>query len=217
MIAPRARWFHYDDADHHGHLPDPTTSVLAARAVAAGLVTLPSREALEAQLAPDPDDVLARRAELLHNLQHDHETERTEPTAREQVEWIRRNYVHRIADGDTSFSDTDIVRISHALTRPDVRDECLSLLSGPHPTAAETLWTILTRQCPPPACTEAAALLAISAYSRGDGALAGIAIDRALTADPHHDLALVLDEAFRSGMSPHHIRALIPFANGGSV
>lgn len=207
-IIHGARWFDYDDAEHHGHLPDPTTSVFAVRAVAKGLVTLPSREALEAQLAPDPENVLARRAALLHTLHHDQPQE-TEPTPGDQVDWIRHHYLDRIAGGDETFTDTDIVQVGHALSRLDVRDECLSLLFGPHAAAAEKLWVILTRQCPPPACAEAATLLAFSAYLRGDGTLAAIAIARALTVHPEHRLACLLRDALDRGLRPAQLHDLI--------
>lgn len=206
-IVHGARWIDYDDAEHSGDLPDPTTSIVAANAVARGLVTLPSREALVAQLAPAPEDVLARRAALLQAS--DDEPQRAELTTDERVEWLRRHYVDRVADGDEDFSDNDIVLACRMLTERAVRDRCLSLLSGPQAASAERLWTILARQCPPPACAEPAVLLAMSAYIRGDGALAAIAVDRALTARPRHLLAHLLGRALNAGIHPRQIRKLI--------
>jgi len=50
--------------------------------------------------------------------------------------------------------------------------------------------------------------LAFSAYSRGDGPLAGISLDVALQANPGHRMAGMLDTALQSGMRPEQIREL---------
>jgi hypothetical protein len=51
-------------------------------------------------------------------------------------------------------------------------------------------------------------LLAFSAYARGDGPLAGLALEAALSADPNHRMAGMLDTALQSGMRPEQIREL---------
>ena len=53
-----------------------------------------------------------------------------------------------------------------------------------------------------PVCT----LLAWVAYSRGDGARASIALDRALRADPGYSLALLLQAALEGALPPEEIR-----------
>lgn len=55
----------------------------------------------------------------------------------------------------------------------------------------------------PPALT----LLAVLAWWEGDGARAGILVDRALDADPEYRLALLVDQALRAGMPPGWARA----------
>lgn len=204
-IARGAPWFDYGDAERTGVLPDPTVSELAVRAVAKGLVTQPSRDALVAQTAPDSDDVLVRRAAL---LDADRERLDNQWLTDDRTDPIHRG-IERITNGDERFSDTDIVTACHALTMPGVRDACLSLPDGPHAEAAETLWLILTRTCPPPESAEPAALLAFSAYSRGDGALAAVALDRALTANPRYSLARLLRHALDRGIPPRQMQKLI--------
>ncbi|XVV02679.1 DUF4192 domain-containing protein [Actinosynnema sp. CA-248983] len=204
-IARGARWYDYDHAEHAGVLPDPAMSVMAVHAVAKGLVTLPSREALVAQTAPDPHDVLARRAAMLDATRESLDIQWLTGDRMDRV----RHCIERIVNGDEQFSDADIIRACHALTMPGVRDACLSMTAGPHAEAAEKLWLILTRQCPAPARAEAATLLAASAYSRGDGTLAAVALDRALTADPRHSLARLLHNALDRGIRPERIRTLI--------
>ena len=55
-----------------------------------------------------------------------------------------------------------------------------------------------------PICT----VLAGAAYLIGDGALAGIALDRALAAESDYELARLLDAALRNQISPDEIRAM---------
>lgn len=50
-------------------------------------------------------------------------------------------------------------------------------------------------------------LLAVIAWWEGDGARAGLLVDRALAADPTHRLALLLDQALSAGMPPGWARA----------
>lgn len=50
-------------------------------------------------------------------------------------------------------------------------------------------------------------LLAFLAWWEGDGARAGVLVDRALLADPDHRLAVLVDQALRAGMPPGWVRA----------
>ncbi len=45
-------------------------------------------------------------------------------------------------------------------------------------------------------------LLAMHAWSSGNGAQAGVAIDRALAIDPRYSLAVLVDGLLRSGLEP---------------
>ncbi|WP_186814448.1 DUF4192 domain-containing protein [Actinotalea fermentans] len=50
-------------------------------------------------------------------------------------------------------------------------------------------------------------LLAVLAWWEGDGARSGVLVDRALDADPEYRLAVLVDEALRTGMPPGWVRA----------
>jgi hypothetical protein len=91
---------------------------------------------------------------------------------------------------------------------------------GPHAPAAEQLWAALCRETPDPEAAEPAALLAVSALLRGDGALANVALDRAEQAWPGHAFARLLRGAADAGLRPSRMRALLhgctgPAAPGG--
>jgi Domain of unknown function (DUF4192) len=68
--------------------------------------------------------------------------------------------------------------------------------------AVERLWLALTRSTPAPELASPATLAAFTAYLRGNGALAGIALERALEAWPGHDLATLLSMALETGLPP---------------
>lgn len=74
--------------------------------------------------------------------------------------------------------------------------------------AAEDFWSMLARSVPTPGRVEALALLAVYAYVRADGPLAGIALEAALQDDPSHSLASILDCALQTGMQSSDIRSL---------
>ena len=74
---------------------------------------------------------------------------------------------------------------------------------------AEALWTLLARVLPEPWRAEALVLLAVSAYVRGDGSLAGTAVLAALADDAEHPMAGMLDTALQDAVRPEEIRELL--------
>ncbi|MFI9811414.1 DUF4192 domain-containing protein [Saccharothrix variisporea] len=205
-ISKGSEWFSYGPDQAHGEIPDPTTSPLALDSVLRGQVTYPSREALAATLAPDPDEALARRATLITAIQQasaaDHDA--VEP----KYDTVRRE-IDRTADRTTPLSDEEITALAVALDDRRVRDRCLRFTTGRRALAAERLWTELTRQCPAPQRAEPALLLAMFAYIRGDGALAMIALDRALEARPDHTLAELVRRAVNRRIPPGELADIV--------
>jgi hypothetical protein len=112
-----------------------------------------------------------------------------------------------IAEGDL-LPDADVARLACALTDPRVRDTMYAVAVGSAGHEAEALWAMMVRVLPDPSRVEALVLLAFSAYSRGDGPLAGISLGEALRADPTHKMAQMLDRALQTGMRPQQIREL---------
>jgi hypothetical protein len=108
-----------------------------------------------------------------------------------------------------ALSDDEVARLGWAVTATEVRDRALALATGPDAAAADAVWTELVRRLPGPLDATPATLLAASAYARGDGALAGIALDRALASQPHGTLAGLLQQALRSALPPAEVRDLL--------
>ena len=90
--------------------------------------------------------------------------------------------------------------LTAVLMIPEVRDHAWIAIDGGD--AHRRLWTDVTRRAIPETTAAPACLLAIAAYLSGDGALANIAVDRSLQADPGYSLARLLRSSLLAGVSP---------------
>jgi hypothetical protein len=204
-----AAWACYDECRCRGSLPDPDATPLAATAVAAGLVVYPERAELEKLVAPGPPDRLRRRAELLTRAV-DAALDDPDGPAPAGPDAAGSAVVDTaLADttaGRLHLDDDRVVALALALSDRAVRDAALSRCARSGARAPEQLWAALTRETPDPEAAEPAALLAACALLRGDGALAGIALDRAQQAWPGHRLAGLLRAVWAAGMRPAQVR-----------
>ena len=83
-----------------------------------------------------------------------------------------------------------------------VRDDAWARMRPEHREAHRRLWTDLTRLAQPGYVCAPAALLGFVAWQSGNGALANVALDRALAEDPHYSMAVLLRQAVDSGAPP---------------
>jgi len=83
-----------------------------------------------------------------------------------------------------------------------VRDDAWSRMDPGEMAAHLRLWTDLTRLARPGYVAAPAALLAFVAWQSGNGALANVALDRALADDPDYSMAMLLRQAIDSGAPP---------------
>lgn len=174
--------------------------------VAAGGVTFASREELAGLLVGDEPEVLARRADLLRAAEADHPMN-AELRARRLA---RLKELHReAAAGRVELGDGIITEVASALCDHRVRDACLQWCTGRDAAGAERLWLALVRATPAPHRAEPAALLALVAYLRGDGALAGLALDVALQSCPDHSLSGLLRTALEGGLAPEVLHTVV--------
>lgn len=200
-----APWRCYADPLCAGTLGDPAATPLAAATVAAGAVTFASREELAGLLSGEDSVTLGRRALLLRAADADHPMS-AETRARRfaQLEELYQE----AAAGPVELSDRTVSEVASALCDHRVRDACLPWCIGAQAVAAERLWLALVRATPAPERAESAALLALAAYLRGDGALAGLAVDTALQANPEHSLSGLLRAALEEGLPPELLRTV---------
>jgi hypothetical protein len=87
-----------------------------------------------------------------------------------------------------------------------VRDDAWSRRDPGYRGAHLRLWTDLVRRATPAYLPAPASLLAFTAWQSGEGALANIAIDRALAADPAYSLARLLRDIMDAGVPPSAAR-----------
>ncbi|TLG04274.1 DUF4192 family protein [Nocardia cyriacigeorgica] len=89
-----------------------------------------------------------------------------------------------------------------------VRDCLFAVANTAHAAAAEATWALLVRGLTGPNRAHAAVLLAYSAAVRGDTVLASIAVGIPLEADPHHEIAALLDAAIEVAIPPQKLLRL---------
>lgn len=102
------------------------------------------------------------------------------------------------------ISDDQMARLALLTANIAVRDRCWTRIAGSGP-ALEThvaLWTEVTRRARADLVAAPATLLAYAAWRTGNGALARIAVERALATDPRYTLALLLGEALDRALPP---------------
>jgi len=87
-----------------------------------------------------------------------------------------------------------------------VRDDAWARMDPRHRAAHRRLWTDVVRHAREPYVPAPASLLAFTAWQSGDGALANIAVERALAADPGYSMARLIGQAVDAGLPPSAAR-----------
>jgi hypothetical protein len=96
----------------------------------------------------------------------------------------------------------EAAQLAAALTSTPVRDYAWALSAREHAGSNTQLWKTVVRNVPAEAAAAPASLLAFTAWQAGDGALANLALDRALEASPGYSMAVLLDRAISAGIPP---------------
>jgi len=104
--------------------------------------------------------------------------------------------------GGAYATDYQIAWITVALRDLRVRDDAWARMDPRYLDAHRRLWTDVTRRAQPGYVAAPAALLAFVAWQCGDGALANVALDRALADDPRYSMAQLLREVISAGAPP---------------
>jgi Domain of unknown function (DUF4192) len=110
--------------------------------------------------------------------------------------------IARYRDGGRFTSDYEIARITVALRDLRVRDDAWARMDPAHADQHLRLWIDVVRRAQPGYVAAPAALLAFIAWQSGDGALANVALDRALADDPWYSMALLLRQVITAGAPP---------------
>jgi Domain of unknown function (DUF4192) len=105
-------------------------------------------------------------------------------------------------DGGSITSADRHAWLALVLTSLRIRDDAWSRMDPEHRDAHRRLWTDLVCRARPGYVAAPASLLAVTAWQGGDGALANIALDRALADIPYYSLALLLRDALDAAVPP---------------
>ena len=221
-VAAGAPWRCYDDCGCSGTVPDPTGTLAAAESAGIGRVTYGSRDEVAAALAPEPAATGRRRRQLVDDAHRAALTDRGlagAAAARRDLEAVR----HAVAEvgRDVVLAEEEIARLAVALCDPRVRDVALGFAAGHDeavdPDDAARLWSLLARAVPAPEVAEPATLLAFATLDRGGGAALTVALDRAMAADPDHQLSRLLAALVSSGVDPAALREMVAESSAESA
>jgi hypothetical protein len=182
----------------------PRDSVVAAAATYAGQVALPDRAALVAQIAPVTGagrermvSATVRAQQRLTDMFGDGRGFR-ESLARAGRRAVR-DAEHRYRAG-RALTDDEIAWLGLTLLELKVRDYAWQRVDT-EPWRLP-LWTDVLRRVESGYVPAPAVLLAWAAWRVGVGALARVAVERALAHDPEYAMARRLDELLSDGTSP---------------
>ena len=189
---------------------DETSALQLIRAerVFEGRPVLPSRAALEALVAPPTflaaeaaaqRWVAADQALMEAVVQDGLAAVRTRSLAR----W--RAVLSRWCQPPAVTTDEETAVLSASLEDIDVRDR-VAAMSKRSGAPLRGLLEDLCRRTPAPYDAPVCTLLAWVSYAQGGGALANIALDRALASEPSYSLALILEEALLRQVPPAALR-----------
>lgn len=220
LLVRAGRWWSYD-CPHHccepgAGAPLPTeVTELEVASVATGVVVARDRGELAARIARVAGESAAameRTSDRVGDRYCRARLADEAKTAHRSWTEIQRVLGHcrpGPAAAPVALADRDIARVVWGLSDVRVRDRALGLALGPDAAAAEILWTECTRRSPAPLDAAPATLLAVSAWLRGDGAMANVALDRALDSRPTYSLARLLSEALAGCLPPEQLRIAI--------
>ena len=193
---------------------DGPTHPAAAALEAAGVTACPDRAALAASLAPltgpaaesasqATERALRRVGEFIAAAAQEADGERRLVEAgREAV----RAAIGIYRRGGQITDHDQLAWLTVTVADLRVRDDAWARMEPKFRTAHRRLWTDVVRHAGEAYVPAPASLLAFIAWQSGDGALANIAIERALAADPDYSMAHLIGQALDAGLPPSAAR-----------
>lgn len=188
----------------------------AAAMTVAGLAAYPDRDARAAAVAPVTgqaaeamDRALERASARAAALVAEAAGRPGGSTLRLVIDAGRRAVGEAIAlyrCGGSIIDPDQFAWLMVTLANLPVRDDAWARMVPEHRAAHLALWSDVVRHATGVWLPAPAALLAFTAWQSGDGALASMALERALAADPGYSMALLLREILDAGVPPSQAR-----------
>lgn len=201
--------------------PPPRLAALAARV---GLAALPDRAALAASVEPVSSELRDAVRDLVERAESDlvdavvaaGGIRRWRSLASSRVLRARSLFTSAVAAHPPSghaaepepLSPAEVADLLVALLDPRVRDACWHEIEREPDLVWSRVWQFLARRAPETYAAEAYFLLGWTAWRRGDGPLACLAVERALLDDPEHGAATLLTDVLGRGLDPRRFPLL---------
>ena len=212
LVADGRAWsYRCDDPDccpPDGTTLDPATpGALAMSAAHAmrGVVVLPDRDSVVATVAP-VRGIAAQSMEQAVARTYARRAEVGEAAFRKTVRATMAEARSRYADPPASLTHDEAAGLVVGLHEITFRDEVAAACCDDDDDVLRRLFGDLSRLALPPFDAPACTLLACCAYLRGEGVVAGAALERALTTEPAYQLARLLDCALVGQVHPKDLR-----------
>lgn len=181
----------------------------AAALEAAGMTVHPDRASLAAMLAPvtgahaqamrkAQERTIRRTQQLTPGWSASRRTRFLLDTGRTAV----REAISLYRSGGKITDHDQMAWLLLAIADIRVRDDAWAQMEPEYRAAHLRMWTDVLRHADEPHVPAAATLLAFTAWQCGEGALANIAIERALAAGPKYSMAILIGQALEAGLPP---------------
>ncbi len=198
-----------------GRSYDPGSHPAAGTLTDAGLTAHPDREALARTLQrPAGSADRIRRATVAAQLRLsqlvDYGAAAGDPIPRLRATRTGRREVQRAIrryrDGGRIDSIEHLAWLAVLVADLRVRDDAWARMDPVHSADHCRLWTDIVRSAAIEFVPAPASLLAFTAWQSGNGALAVMAVERALAADPGYSMAHLIDSAVQAALPPSAAR-----------
>ncbi|MGH8773752.1 MAG: DUF4192 domain-containing protein [Jiangellaceae bacterium] len=219
LLVRDGRWYSYschkDCCPRIGTLiperPSGTLAQLAAESALNGRVILGSREELEASVRGPVAFRLVAMEQVFDlvdaTLAAEMAAEGLDRVATRTVALAREAF-GRFVDGNRDLDDAGAARIVLGLHDKLPRDELTTWPIDGHGGELIAFFADLAQRTPDYAAAPICTVLAAAAYQEGHGALTGIALERALRADPFYEMARLYTTGLADQVPPERIRKL---------
>lgn len=214
LRAHEGRYWSYgceraDCCPPEGTAYDVTSSLVAAEAVALGMVALPDRETLRKSIANVPSPAMTTATRRAEDAVRVGLTPPEDAPRRLVAEGIAnvRGALAQTREG-RALTDDHAARLAADLLIIRVRDEAWTAMDADD--AHLTLWSDLTRRALPGYVAPAASLLAAAAWRGGNFPLAAFALARARADDPAYSMANLLAMAIHEMLPAASLHERMP-------
>lgn len=188
--------------------PTPAASHYAAEAVAQGSVLLPDRATLVASVEHQSDPAWEQAWEVIGDRMLTLVVHCGPDILRQVTCRSAEAVVERWSLGDRAVAVDDGVALCLGLRSKSARDQVMTMVLDHDPALLAALFAELARRTPDADAAPVCAVLAWAAYAAGHGALAAVAAERALRAEPGYTMAELVLEGLDRMVPPAEIREI---------